>query len=336
MSSVRKSVCVGTRLNAAISWRPGELGASYCFAPAAARRRRAPAASDKALHEVSLARMPRYAAPGMTQHIIQRGTNRSVIFVLDSDYRFFLECLREACEKHGCQVHAYVLMTNHVHLLVTPTTTFAIARVMQSVCRRYIRRFNDLHQRTGTLCQGRYRATLVDTEGYLFACHRYIEDNPVRAGLVATPGQYPWSSYRANALGVTDLLVTPHDRYRTLDRGARGRHVAYQTLFRERFPMRRSRTFVTPPTRVGHWAASGSATRSRRSSRVARSRRHKGVVRVGMMKIESDPNASPPPDAAVAAKDCVNAVYVGVTGRGPCARAALPSADRHEVGRTRG
>jgi len=96
--------------------------------------------------------MPRYAAPGMPQHVIQRGTNRSVLFVADSDYRFFLDCLRAACEKHGCHVHAYVLMTNHVHLLITPTTASGIGRVMQSVCRRYVRWFNDVHERTGTLC----------------------------------------------------------------------------------------------------------------------------------------------------------------------------------------
>jgi putative transposase len=192
-----------------------------------------PRASENALHEVDLARMPRYAAPGMPQHVIQRGTNRSVLFVADSDYRFFLDCLRAACEKYGCHVHAYVLMTNHVHLLITPTTALGLGHVMQSVCRRYIRRFNDLHQRTGTLCQGRYRATLVETERYLFACHRYIELNPVRAGLVADPRAYSWSSYGANAFGRSDPLVTPHECYSALSREACGRQVAYRTLFGE-------------------------------------------------------------------------------------------------------
>ena len=166
------------------------------------------ASSDPTRHEVSLARMPRYAAPGIPQHVTQRGTNRSAIFVADADYRFFHECLRAACEKHGCHVHAYVLMSNHVHLLLTPATGSAIGRVMQTVCRRYVQRFNDTHERTGTLCQGRYKATVVDTEQYLFACHRYIELNPVRAGLARNARDYTWSSHRGNAFGVTDHLVS--------------------------------------------------------------------------------------------------------------------------------
>ena len=177
--------------------------------------------------------MPRYAAPGWPQHVIQRGTNRSVLFVAGSDYGFFLECLRTACEKHGCHVHAYVLMTNHVHLLITPTTASGIGQVMQSVCRKYVRRFNDTYQRTGTLCEGRYKATLVDTEHYLLACHRYIELNPVRAGLVEAPGDYPWSSYRANGLSATDPLVAPHERYLALGENVRARQAAYRALFGE-------------------------------------------------------------------------------------------------------
>ena len=110
---------------------------------------RARIASNPTPSEESLARMPRYAAPGMPQHVIQRGTNRSVIFVAKADDRFFDECLRAACEKHGCHVHAYVLMTNHVHLLLTPATRSAIGQVMQPVCRRYVQRFNDTHERTG-------------------------------------------------------------------------------------------------------------------------------------------------------------------------------------------
>jgi putative transposase len=183
-----------------------------------------------------LARMPRYAAPGLPQHVIQRGTNRSALFVAHSDYRFFRECLRTACEEHGCRVHAYVLMTNHVHLLVTPSTASGLGHVMQSVCRRYVRRFNDTHRRTGTLCQGRYKATVVDAEQYLFACYRYIELNPVRAGLVTVPGDYQWSSHRANALGVSDPLVTPHERYDALGPDRRARQAAYRALFEEALP----------------------------------------------------------------------------------------------------
>jgi putative transposase len=166
----------------------------------------------------------------MPQHVIQRGVNRSVMFVAGCDYRFFSECLRAACEQRGCQLHAYVFMTNHVHLLMTPTTASGIAKVMQSVGRRYVRRFNDTYHRTGTLWEGRYRATLVDSEQYFLACHRYIELNPVRAGLVADPRDYPWSSYRANALGAADPLVTPHERYQGLGANVSDRQRAYREL----------------------------------------------------------------------------------------------------------
>jgi putative transposase len=180
--------------------------------------------------------MPRYDAPGMVQHVIQRGTDRCAIFAADADYRFFYECLRTACEKYGCSVHAYAFMTNHVHLVMTPATASAVGHVMQTVCRRYVRRFNDIHQRTGALCQGRYKATVVDTEQYLFACHRYIELNPVRAGLVADPGRYHWSSHRANGFGATDPLIVPHERYLALGSDARAREAAYRAMFIDPLP----------------------------------------------------------------------------------------------------
>jgi len=172
----------------------------------------------------------------MPQHVIQRGNNRSTLFVTDSDYRFFHGILREACELHGCQVHAYVLMRNHVHLLMTPSTASGISTVMQTVGRRYVRCFNDAHGRTGTLWEGRFKATLVDTERYLLACHRYIELNPVRAGLVPHPQDYRWSSHRANALGASDTLVTPHEHYETLGRDTLGRLSAYRALFGDVLP----------------------------------------------------------------------------------------------------
>lgn len=177
-----------------------------------------------------MARLPRYAAPGIPQHVIQRGVDRSVMFVAGSDYRFFRECLRAACQQRGCQLHAYVFMTNHVHLLMTPTTAASIAKVMQSVGRQYVRRFNDTYRRTGTLWEGRYKATLVDSEQYFLACHRYIELNPVRAKLVADPRDYRWSSYRANAFGAADPLVTFHERYQRLGTNASDRRRAYRAL----------------------------------------------------------------------------------------------------------
>ena len=129
-----------------------------------------------------MARLPRYAAVGVPQHVIQRGNNRSAVFAAESDYLFFRECLVAACMLHECELHAYVFMTNHSHLLMTPWTAGAVSSVMQDVGRRYVKRFNATYQRTGTLWEGRYRATLVDHESYLFTCYRYIELNPVRAG----------------------------------------------------------------------------------------------------------------------------------------------------------
>src|SRR5215468_5403550 len=123
----------------------------------------------------------------MAQYVIQRGNNRSVMFAVPADYRFLHDSLCDACDVHGGRVHAYVFMTNHLHLLVTPANAMSVSRVMQTVGRRYVRRFNDIYGRSGTLWEGRFKATLVDTEHYLLACHRYIELNPVRAGLAASP-----------------------------------------------------------------------------------------------------------------------------------------------------
>ena len=178
-----------------------------------------------------MARLPRYAAPGMPQHVIQRGNNRCAMFARNADFRFFGSCLQAACERYGCQVHAYVFMTNHVHLLMTPSSTNGIANVMQTVGRRYVQRFNSAYRRTGTLWEGRYRATLVESESYLFACHRYIELNPVRAGLVREPSDYSWSSHAANALGARDPIVTPHECYLILGHDPSARQTAYRSFF---------------------------------------------------------------------------------------------------------
>ncbi|MEN8170799.1 MAG: transposase [Pseudomonadota bacterium] len=179
-----------------------------------------------------MARLPRYFVENMPQHIIQRGNNRDVVFATEEDYRFYLECLGEAAERQGLNIHAYVLMTNHVHLLATPEHAQSIPGTMQSVGRRYVQYFNHCYQRTGTLWEGRYRATLIDSENYLLTCMRYIEMNPVRAGMVEAPGGYGWSSYGANGQGVEDLLVTPHERYLALGDTAAERRLAYRRLFR--------------------------------------------------------------------------------------------------------
>jgi len=179
----------------------------------------------------SMPRLPRYATPGFAQHVIQRGNNRCACFAVDPDYRFFRDCLSTACEKHGCRIHAYVFMTNHVHLLMTPSTETAIGQVMQSVGRRYVGHFNSAYRRTGTLWEGRYKATVIETDSYLLACYRYIELNPVRAGLVEHPREFPWSSHGANAFGERDSLVSPHEVYRKLGRNNATRRAAYRGLF---------------------------------------------------------------------------------------------------------
>ena len=175
----------------------------------------------------------RYTPSGTVHHLTFRGNNRSAVFVDGADYGSFCSSLERACRAHGCRVHAYVLMTNHVHLLATPESERSFARVLQTVASLYVRRFNRLYQRSGHLWGGRYYSTVVSTEAYLFTCYRYIESNPVRAGLTPHPGDYPWSSYRANALGVSDRLVTPHERYLALGRGLSAQQLAYRALFTE-------------------------------------------------------------------------------------------------------
>lgn len=182
-----------------------------------------------------MARLPRYVIPGQPQHIIQRGNNRQVIFAADADYQFFRDALVEASDKHGLAVHAYVWMTNHIHLLATPAEADSISKVFQSVGRKYVQYFNFTYKRSGTLWEGRYRATVVDSERYLLTVMRYIELNPVRADMVAHPRDYRWSSYGRNADGETGQnldWLTPHREYRRLGRSAEERQAAYRQLFR--------------------------------------------------------------------------------------------------------
>jgi len=178
-----------------------------------------------------MARQRRFCLPGQPQHVIQRGNNRDITFIDKQDYHFYLESLADACQKHDCEIHAYVCMTNHVHLLVTPLTEYAISRTMQSLGRRYVQHFNHRYQRTGTLWEGRYKATLIDTEDYLLACYRYIEQNPVRAGMVTRPALYAWSSFRHNGLGKPDPLLTEHPLYQNLAMDRAKRLSRYRALF---------------------------------------------------------------------------------------------------------
>ncbi|WP_428353146.1 transposase [Methyloprofundus sp.] len=179
-----------------------------------------------------MARLPRYFVKGQAQHIIQRGNNRELIFVHDDDYQFYLECLQIAMEKNKLLIHAYVLMTNHVHILASPETETSISKTLQSVGRRYVQYFNFTYKRTGTLWEGRYKATVIDSEQYLLTCMRYIELNPVRAGMVEQPGEYPWSSYAANAEGNDNKLIKSHEVYRRIGANEVERTLAYRQIFR--------------------------------------------------------------------------------------------------------
>jgi putative transposase len=179
-----------------------------------------------------MARLPRYGLPGQAQHVIQRGNNRSPLFFAPKDYQFFLECLRDGSARCACAIHAYVLMTNHLHLLVTPQERDGISKLMQSVGRRYVQYINVTYRRSGTLWEGRYKAVPIDGEAYLMTCHRYIESNPVRAAMVANPGGYRWSSYAHNAEAKPDPLIRQHGLYRALGTDEKSRCSAYRKLFK--------------------------------------------------------------------------------------------------------
>jgi putative transposase len=178
-----------------------------------------------------MARLPRLILPGQPHHIIQRGNNRQPVFFAEEDYRLYLLWLKEAADQYGCAIHAYVLMTNHVHLLLTPATEETVGKMMQTLGRRYVRHINHTYQRTGTLWEGRYKSSLIDSEHYLLTCHRYIELNPVRAGMVEHPLNYAWSSYHHNAAGQSDPLIEEHPGYLALGASAALRQSAYRQLF---------------------------------------------------------------------------------------------------------
>jgi len=178
-------------------------------------------------------RATRFYVPGVPCHVIQRGNNRAPCFFADRDRRLYLDWLQEAGAKFGCSVHAYVLMTNHVHLLMTPKWFASISLAMQSLGRRYVRYVNQVYGRSGTLWEGRYKASVIDSEAYFFACARYIELNPVRAGLAPGPGDYRWSSYARTGTGASDPLVAEHPLYQGLGNSDAARQLAYRELFRE-------------------------------------------------------------------------------------------------------
>ena len=163
-----------------------------------------------------MARLPRLTLAGQPHHVIQRGNNRQAVFLDRADREMFLGLLGENAARFGIALHAYVLMDNHFHLLATPSTADGLPQWMQAVGRRYVRYFNDRHGRSGTLWEGRYKSTLIQTERYLLACMAYMDLNPVRAGMVAEAREHPWSSHGHYAGLVHDRLLTPHPLYWTL------------------------------------------------------------------------------------------------------------------------
>jgi len=183
-----------------------------------------------------MARLPRFYLEDQPQHIIQRGNNRENIFLQAKDYVFYLECLLDAVNRYQINIHAYVLMTNHVHLLASPQIESSIPKTLQSVGRKYVQYFNRKYKRTGTLWEGRYKATPIDSEIYLLKCMRYIELNPVRAKMVRHPKNYRWSSYKRNALGESDALITSHVLYKNLGKSVSKCQSAYGILFNETLP----------------------------------------------------------------------------------------------------
>lgn len=176
-------------------------------------------------------RRARLSVAGIPWHIIQRGNNRSVCFYAEEDYQFYLLHLKELADKFGCAVHAYVLMTNHVHLLLTPEKKESVSLLMKNLGQRYVQYINRTYRRSGTLWEGRYKSCLTQTEDYVLACYRYIELNPVRASMVDHPRDYNWSSYKTNAEGVVSDLIKPHDEYLKIDRNDNKRRKNYRGLF---------------------------------------------------------------------------------------------------------
>jgi putative transposase len=177
-----------------------------------------------------MARLPRIEFAGIAQHVIQRGVDRMPCFLDDRDRRFYQSALKQAIKVNPCQIHAYVLMTNHVHLLVTGLEVGNISSMMQSLGRRYVRYFNTRHERTGTLWEGRFKSNLVDSDHYVLACYRYIEMNPVRAHIVDNPYQYQWSSIHGNATGTQDNLLDSHPTYLALGSERHEREENYRAI----------------------------------------------------------------------------------------------------------
>jgi len=178
-----------------------------------------------------MARLPRICLANVPQHIIQRGNNRQACFFEEQDYKVYLDKLLEYSLHYNVAIHAFVLMTNHVHLLATPSSTQGISELIQAIGRYYVRYINTKYQRTGTLWEGRFKSTIIQSERYFLTVMRYIELNPIRAAMVELPAEYPWSSFQGNTLGKDIKLLTPHPIYQALANDKPAREAAYTRLF---------------------------------------------------------------------------------------------------------
>ena len=178
-----------------------------------------------------MTRLSRVSPAGVPVHVIQRGNNRQDCFVSDEDYGAYLNWLKEYSLRYRVDIHAWVMMTNHVHLLCTPRFEGGLSSMMQGLGRRYVQYFNLKYGRSGTLWEGRFKSCLIQEEGYLLEVYKYIELNPVRAEMVADPGDYRWSSYQVNGLGKASDLCTPHQEYLSLGKKLKERRKNYRELF---------------------------------------------------------------------------------------------------------
>ncbi len=175
-------------------------------------------------------RKQRFYIPGVPAHVMQRGHNREPIFFTENDYREYLKFLKRTSERYECQIHSYVLMTNHVHLLLTPSTDKSISLLFQSLGRLYVTYINKTYQRSGTLWEGRHKGHIIETSNYFLTCMQYIELNPVRAGMVSHPADYPWSSYLANGEGLSNIILISHKEYLSLAKDQSERQKIYRSL----------------------------------------------------------------------------------------------------------
>lgn len=176
-------------------------------------------------------RRSRIIVPDIPLHIIQRGNNHQPCFFADEDYLLYLDWLEEYAKSEGCSIHSYVLMTNHVHILLTPETSKSAGTLMKRLGQRYVQHINRTYKRSGTLWEGRYRSCIVQQQEYLFSCQKYIEMNPVRSGIVQHPGEYRWSSYLINCQGNASGLLKPHPLYQSLGLTNTDYQIAYQQMY---------------------------------------------------------------------------------------------------------